>query len=80
MKLSKRKPALYSKLGLRQASIYESLGVDHRIPLATRQRSQASDLTCRAGMVLEEPRNVVKFARMPLVAVRSDAKDMADLE
>jgi len=31
-------------------------------------------------MVFGEPRNVEKFARMPLVVIRSDSKDMADLE
>lgn len=80
VKPSKRKPALCSELELRQADRFESLTKGHRIPLATRQRFRASDLTCRDGMVFGEPRNVEKFARMPPVAIRSDSKDMAGFE
>ena len=49
------------------------------MPLATRHRSCANDFTCRAGMALEEVRNVEKFIRIPLAAVRSASKDMAGL-
>lgn len=76
MKLSKRNPALHSRLELRQTNRYENLGDGHRIPLTTRQRSWASGFTCRIGMVLEEPLNVEESARMPLVAMRSDSKDI----
>lgn len=50
------------------------------MPLATRHRSCANDFTCRAGMALEEVRNVEKFTRIPLAAVRCASKDMAGLE
>ena len=80
VKLSRRNPALHSRLRLRQTNRYESLGKGHRIPLATRQRSWASDFTCRVGMALGEPRNEEKFIRMLPVAMRSDSKDMVGLE
>ena len=57
-----------------------SLDGSYRIPPATRQRSWARDFTCRAGMVLEEPREVEKFVRMLPVAMRSASKDMVYLE
>lgn len=52
----------------------------YRIPLATRQRSWANELICRAGIVLEEPRDVEKFVRMLRVAIRRASKDMVGLE
>ena len=80
VKLSKRNPALHLKQELRQTDRYGNLDKGHRIPLATRQRSWASDFTCRVGMILEEPRNAEEFMRMPLVAMRSNSKDMVGLE
>ena len=72
-------PRYIRNWNLDKPDVIES-GQGHRIPLATRQMSWANDLTCRSGMVLEEPRNVEKFARMPRAAVRSDSKDMMGLE
>jgi len=80
VKLSKRNPALHSRLELRQTNRYESLGKGHRTPLATRQRSWASDFTCRVGMALGEPRNAKEFMRMLPVAMKSESKDMVGLK